>query len=89
MDHYIVKVTDARHEQYEIEKEILKRIGAEVVVCHCSSEEDMIDQCADADALLLDMAPATGKVIERLEKCKVISRYGVGYDNLDVDACTK
>ena len=89
MDQYIVKVTDARHEQYEIEKEILKRIGAEVVVCHCSSEEDMIDQCADADALLLDMAPATGKVIERLEKCKVISRYGVGYDNLDVDACTK
>lgn len=89
MNHYIVKVTDARHEQYEIEKRILERIGAELIVCHCESEEDLIAQCGDADGLLLDMAPMTKEVVRQLKKCRVISRYGVGYDNLDVAACTE
>lgn len=89
MNHYKVYVTDNRHGNYQIEREMLSEIGAELVICDCITEEDVISNCFDADGILLDMAPVTAKVVDTLVHCKVINRYGVGVDNLDVDACTK
>ena len=89
MSEYKVVVTDNRHESYDIEKEILGQIGAEVFVEDCADEADVIAKCADADAVLLDMAPMTKQAVAGLKRCKVIVRYGVGYDNLDVDACSE
>lgn len=83
---YTIIVTDSRHTDYEIEKEILSEIGAEVKELNCRTEDEMIAGCADADALLLDMAPCSRRVIESLHHCQIISRYGVGYDNVDVSA---
>lgn len=89
MSKYLVCVSDTRHENYDIEKEILASIDAELVLCDCATEDDIICQCANADAILLDMAPMGTKVINALKKCKIVSRYGVGYDNLDVATCTE
>ena len=86
---YTIIVTDSRHTDYEIEKEILSEIGAEVKELNCRTEDEMIAGCADADALLLDMAPCSRRVIESLHHCQIISRYGVGYDNVDVSAATE
>lgn len=88
MSAFKVFVTDRRHESYEIEKGILQQIDAELIVCDCASPEAIADRCRDADAVLLDMAPMTEKAIAGLDHCKVISRYGVGYDNVDVKAAT-
>lgn len=49
----------------------------------------IIDNCKDADGILLDIAPMNKEAVYALEKCKVVSRYGVGYDNVDVKACTE
>ena len=49
---------------------------------------DIAAQCADADAVLLDLAPMTAEAVAGLRKCKVISRYGVGFENVDLDAAT-
>ena len=57
MAKYKVVVTDARHSSYAIEKQILESIDAELVTCNCKTEEDVISACADADGILLDMAP--------------------------------
>jgi len=89
MAKYKVVVSDNRHGDYSIEAAILKPIDAEVVIENCATEEEMIIACKDADGVLLDQAPMTAKVIESLTRCKVISRYGVGYDNVDVQFCTK
>ena len=89
MERYRVYVTDDRHKDYRIEEEMIRNAGGVLKVLHCETEEDMIRQCADADALLLNLAPLTGRVVESLKKCKVVSRYGVGYDNVDVEACTR
>lgn len=89
MSKYLVCVSDTRHENYDIEREILAAIDAELVLCNCATEEDVICQCANADAILLDMAPMGSKAVNALKKCKVVSRYGVGYDNLDIAACTE
>lgn len=89
MAKFKVCVSDARHASYEIEKKAIEKIGGELVLCNCSTEEDIINKCSDADAIFLDMAPMNAKVIAGLKKCKCINRYGVGYDNVDVDAASK
>ena len=88
MADFKVYVTDGRHSNYDIERAMLAQINAELYVCQCVTEEDVIQECSDADAILLDMAPMGAKAVCSLEKCKVINRYGVGYDNVDVEACT-
>lgn len=88
MAKYKVYVSDGRHEHYDIEREMLASIDAELKVCNCVTEEDIIRECGDADGILLDLAPMTAKAIEGLKNCKIINRYGVGYDNVDVNACT-
>jgi D-3-phosphoglycerate dehydrogenase len=89
MSKFRVVVSDNRHGDYSIESDILKSLDADVIVENCFTEGEMIIACKDADAILLDRAPMTAKVVESLTKCKVISRYGVGYDNVDIWACTK
>ena len=89
MAKYKVVVSDNRHGDYSIEAAVLKPDDAEVVIEDCSTVEEMIIACRDADGVLLDQAPMPAKVIESMTKCKVVSRYGVGYDNVDVEACTK
>jgi len=49
-------------------------------------KEDLIAACAGADGILLNQSPMTGKVIKTLDICRVISRYGIGYDNVDLQA---
>lgn len=83
-----VCVSDNRHSSYEIERELLLAAGFDLRIFNCTTEEEMISQCKDASGILLDMAPMSAHVVEHLARCKVINRYGVGYDNVDVPACT-
>lgn len=86
MGKYQVYVTDQRQPSFAIEREILSKCNADLVLCNCRTEDDIIRECAEADAILLDMAPMTAKAIRALKKCRVISRYGVGVDNVDLAA---
>ncbi|MDQ3043929.1 MAG: C-terminal binding protein [Chloroflexota bacterium] len=55
----------------------------------CATEDELIAAGIDADALLVSTREAvTRRVLEKLPRCKVISRYGVGLDNIDLDAAT-
>jgi D-3-phosphoglycerate dehydrogenase len=83
-----VVVTDHIFPSLEIERALLGAIGAEIVVAQATSEPQLVDIVTDADALLVCYAPVTKRVIERLSRCRVIARYGIGVDNVDVDAAT-
>lgn len=83
-----VIVTDDRHGSYDVEKSVLDSIGAELIVENCVTSDEVLSACRDADAVLCNLAPMPSSVIDGLNSCKVISRYGVGYDNVDVSACT-
>ncbi len=89
MAQFIVAVSDSRHKDYEIERNILREAGAELVLFNCASAEDIVRECGLVDGILLDMAPMNAEAVAGLKKCRVINRYGVGYDNVDVEACTK
>ena len=51
-------------------------------------EEELVAAIGDADMVLVNMVKMTENVINQLEKCKLILRHGVGYDNVDVEAAT-
>jgi D-3-phosphoglycerate dehydrogenase len=83
-----VLITDPYHQNFHIEKEILAGINAEVFVSHCKTEEDVIKIGSDMDGLLVSYVPIGKKVIENLHQCKVIVKYAVGIDNIDLEAAT-
>jgi D-3-phosphoglycerate dehydrogenase / 2-oxoglutarate reductase len=61
----------------------------DVVIDRClnrASEEELIDRVANVDAILVGTTPITGRIIEAGRVLKVVSRRGVGYDNIDLAA---
>jgi len=83
-----VVITDCDQGSIEEEKEEFARIGVELVLAQVKEEEELIHACKDADGLLNQYALLTRKVLQNLPKCKVISRYGVGVDSVDLKAAT-
>ena len=88
MPKFEVVMSDLRFPDAAIETELLQSFGCRLKVCNCDTEDELIKECENADAILLNLAPCSRNVIDNLANCKVISRYGVGYDNVDVQACT-
>jgi len=80
-----IVITDCDHPSVEIEREVLSAIKPEIVLAYCNTEDEVIEVAHDADGIINQYAPITKKVIESLKKCKVIARYGVGVDNIDVE----
>ncbi len=84
-----VVVTDhRRHPDYAEERAVLESIGAELALADCASAPEVSHACRDADAVLANLAPVDAAAIRAMARCKVISRYGVGYDNVDIAAAT-
>ncbi len=88
MNEFRVAVADARFGSYKEEEEVLKEVGAELVMHDLENDDEAIKALGDVDGILLNLYPLNARVIRRLKKCKIISRYGVGYDNVDVEAAT-
>ena len=83
-----VVITDCDHGDIEEEKKLFPRIGAELVSVQVEKEEDLIRVCKDADGILNQYSLLTRRVLEALPRCKVIARYGVGVDSIDLRAAT-
>ncbi|RKX69686.1 MAG: C-terminal binding protein [Spirochaetes bacterium] len=88
MKKYKVAVTDDRYESYKEENEVLSELGITVEVHNFTNAEEAKAVLKDADAVLVNLFPLTKDIIDSMESCRVIVRYGVGYDNVDVDAAT-
>ena len=88
MDSYKVVVINPGYESYRFERKILEPVGAELIIAaeDCMTEELVISSAYNADAILVREGPITRSVIESLERCKIIARYGVGIDNVDLEA---
>ncbi|NSW58146.1 MAG: C-terminal binding protein [Armatimonadetes bacterium] len=52
-------------------------------------KSELIEKIRDADIIVVNMAKFDEEVIAACEKCKLLIRHGIGYDNVDVAACTK
>jgi D-3-phosphoglycerate dehydrogenase len=70
--------------------EVLSQSGFQLVRFPLWKEEDIIRHAADADAVIVGaVEPYTKKVIQALGKCKIISRMGIGFNNIDVEEATR
>jgi D-3-phosphoglycerate dehydrogenase len=84
-----VVLTDYVWESLAVERETLEDI-ARLVALRTRSPEEFLPEAADCDALLNTYAgPITADVMGRMPRCKIIARYGIGVDTIDVDAATR
>ena len=84
-----VVVTDFTFPTLEIEEALLRSAGVEVIGGQAKSTEALIALVADADAVITQFAPVTAEVISAMSKARVIVRYGIGVDTVDLVAARK
>jgi D-3-phosphoglycerate dehydrogenase len=68
---------------------LLQDAGLQLVERSCPTEEELIAHAQDADALMVIAEPITDRVLAALPKLRVVARFGVGLDNVDVTAATR
>jgi D-3-phosphoglycerate dehydrogenase len=93
MADYKIVFTDYYYPNNNQELEIFKKLGNVDIVDLTKIEkggikEDsrLLDYTEDADAIIVQVANITKKVIDNLKKCRIISRYAIGVDNIDLEA---
>lgn len=91
--HHVV-IVDAFHDWddgFAVERRIWDRHGITATVLNCDTEDGIVAAAEGADALVnMGLStPLTGRVIRALPRCRVIARYGVGVDNIDLVAATE
>lgn len=84
-----IVITDYNYENLDQEKEIFPDLGAELFDFQCRTEEEVIAVVKDADAVMVQFTSLTRRVLESLKNCKVVVRYAVGFDNIDLGAATE
>ena len=84
-----VVITDYQYDNIDSERRIITGFGAQLRGCQCGTEEELIEATHDADAVIVQYCRMTEAVISRLEHCKLIIKYGIGVDNIDVAAATR
>ncbi len=81
-----VLVTDHTFAPLDIEQALLGPLGATLELHQCKTPEQLLPLVADADAVLTQFARVDARVIAAMKRARVIARYGIGVDNVDLDA---
>lgn len=86
-----VLITDHVFSDLDVEHEVLAAIDAEIVVAPAVDEDSLVAAARDVNAILVCFAPVTTRVVDAAAAggCRIIARYGIGYDNVDVEAATQ
>ena len=85
----VVVITDCDHDNVDPERAVLDGHDVELRVLACRTQEEVAAQAGDAEVLLNQYAPITAEVLDALPRCRLVVRYGVGVDNVDVQAATE
>ena len=79
-----VVVTDFTFPDLSVEEAAVQSAGGRLLSGQCREEKDLVKLAAEADAVLVQFAPCREKAIQAMKKAKVIVRYGIGVDNVDL-----
>ncbi|HSG71508.1 MAG TPA: C-terminal binding protein [Planctomycetaceae bacterium] len=89
MSQYSVLLTDRAWPSLDLERELLAKVGAELIEAPDGDEATLCELANSADAIATCWAHVTGRVIEAAPKCKIVARLGIGLDNIDIEAATR
>jgi D-3-phosphoglycerate dehydrogenase len=88
MPPFLVAVTDSVFPNLDPSREVLSRIGAQLRLAAEPTPAALLAVATDADALLVTYAQITAEMIQQMTRCRIISRFGIGVDNVDIAAAT-
>jgi len=84
-----VLITDYAWPSLDIERRILGAAGAELVVAETGQEAEFVRLAPPVDAILTNLKQVTPAVLDVAPKCRIVTRYGVGVDNIAVAHATE
>jgi phosphoglycerate dehydrogenase-like enzyme len=82
-------ITDFDFPDVALERGIFAAAGIQLAEAQCRSEDELIAAAQGCDALLLQYAPVTERVLAALPRVGIVSRYGAGFDTIDTAACAR
>ena len=85
---YKVVVTDMVAPSLDPERQVLADI-ADLVVAPGGSASDVLTAAANADAILNTYARLPGTVLRGLTRCRIVARYGIGVDTVEIPVATE
>lgn len=78
-------LTDHDFPDIELERAIFAEAGHELVAAQCRTEADVIRAGQGCSGALIQYAPMNATVFEALPQLRIVSRFGAGFDTIDVD----
>jgi D-3-phosphoglycerate dehydrogenase len=88
MQHHLVAVTDSVFPNLDAARRVLAQIDAELLLAEKPTPEAIVQVSRTADAVLVTYAQLTADMIRQMSRCRIISRFGIGVDNVDIAAAT-
>lgn len=85
----LVAVSDSVFPSLEPARQVLAGLNAELQLAAEPTPEAILAVARQADGLLVTYAKIGGDLIRQLERCRVIGRFGIGVDNVDIEAATQ
>jgi D-3-phosphoglycerate dehydrogenase len=84
-----VAVLEPGYDNYEIENHTLVDLGVQVVPVQSTGEVQSELENLDPVGIFVRQEPVTSKIMDAAPNLKCIVRYGIGYDNIDIEAATR
>jgi phosphoglycerate dehydrogenase-like enzyme len=84
-----ILITDYDFPDIELEQALYRAAGVEVVSAQCRTEDEVIEASAGCQGLLVQYAPVNAKVFAARPEIRIASRYGAGFDTIDLDDAKK
>jgi D-3-phosphoglycerate dehydrogenase len=89
MSRSLIAVTDSPFPSLDPAIAALSRVDHELRMAKSASADDILAVARDADAVLVTYAKLPGELLRELKRCKVIGRFGLGVDNIDIPAAAQ
>jgi D-3-phosphoglycerate dehydrogenase len=84
-----VVITDWGFPSLDPERSVFAGKGVDLLEFQCKSEDDVVRVVKDADVVMAQWAPVKAGAVAAMTRCKGIVRYGIGLDNIDLEAARK
>ncbi len=85
----VIAVTDSVFPSLDPAMAALARLDPEMRMAKSVAAEDILAVARDADAILVTYAKLPGELLRQLQHCKVIGRFGLGVDNIDIETAAE
>jgi D-3-phosphoglycerate dehydrogenase / 2-oxoglutarate reductase len=82
----LIAVTDSPFPSLDPARAALRHLDPELVLAASTSPDDILAVARNADAILVTYAKLPGELLRALTRCKVVGRFGLGVDNIDIKA---